>query len=242
MEEPVTADRFYNVYEESKAQAEGIITHYCEKNNVPLSILRPSIVYGHSKTGEALKFNALYYMVKSLMTIRDIYLKDISGQGKKRSIQWGVSLDYNGILSLPMSVYLKSRGSVNLIPVDFFVKSVLCIIEYSGPGSIYHITNDDPPDINMFVEYFQQFLGVRGICTVWGYSEKYPESNPAEELLNKLIIPYRPYLSDMRIFDRNHSKGVTPDLVSPTLTYDVFERCMAYAVECKWGKKIGFPI
>ena len=57
---PAASD-FVNVYEESKAQAENIIASFCEKNSIPLTIIRPSIVYGDSRTGRSLKFNALYF-------------------------------------------------------------------------------------------------------------------------------------------------------------------------------------
>ena len=240
MEEPVTSGSFNNVYEESKAQAEGIIRRYCENNGVPLSILRPSIVYGHSKTGISLKFNALYYPVKSLSYIRDIFVKDIIEQGGGRSKQWGVSLGDDGILCLPLAVYLPNRGSVNLIPVDYFVESALCIIEHSGSGGIYHITSDNPPDMTTLMEYSERFLGVRGIRALWKSSSKNPEPNPAEELLDRFIEQYRPYLSDRRIFDRSRTESVTPGLSAPPFTYDIFERCMAYAVACDWGKNIGF--
>ena len=167
METPITTDCFTNVYEESKARAEGIIARYCENRGVPFSILRPSIVYGHSKTGLALKFKALYYPVKSILCIRDIFVKDIVGQGGERSIQWGINLGDDGILCLPLAIYLPNRGSVNLIPVDYFVESALCIIEHSGSGGIYHITSDNPPDMATLLEYAEQFLGLRGIRAVW---------------------------------------------------------------------------
>jgi len=69
METPITTDSFTNVYEEKKAQAEGVIGRYCETGGClfPTAV---SIVYGHSKTGIALKFNALYAPVKSLLCIR----------------------------------------------------------------------------------------------------------------------------------------------------------------------------
>jgi nucleoside-diphosphate-sugar epimerase len=229
------------VYEESKAQAEGIIGRYCENRGVPLSILRPSIVYGHSKTGIALKFNALYYPVKSILYIRDIFIKDIIEQGGKRSRQWGISLGDDGILCLPLAIYVPNRGSVNLIPVDYFVESALCIIEHSGSGGIYHITSDNPPDMTTLCEYSERFLGLRGIRALWDPSDKNPAPNPAEELLDRFIEQYRPYLSDKRVFDRSRAERITPDLSAPPFTYDIFERCMAYAVACDWGKKVGSP-
>jgi hypothetical protein len=184
----------------------------------------------------------LYYAVKSLLAVRDIYLKDIIEQRGKRSGQWGINLGDDGILCLPLSVCLESRGAVNLIPVDYFVESALGIVEYSGSGGIYHITSDDPPDITMLVEYSQRFLGVRGVRAVWDYFGNPPKTNPAEELLDRFIKPYRPYLSDTRIFDRSHAKSVTHSLVAPSLTYDIFERCMAFAMDCDWGKKASFPV
>lgn len=238
MEAPVVAAGFTNVYEESKAQAENAILRYCTSHDIPVSILRPSIVYGHSKTGRALKFNALYYAVKSLLAVRDIYLKDISEQAGVKSEKWGIRLCPDGILNLPLSVCIQNGGYVNLIPVDYFVESALGIMNQSGSGGIYHITNDDPPSITALVEYAQRFLGIKGVRVVWEDSCKKPESNPAEELLDRFITPYRPYLSDTRIFDRNRAKSIVPELVAPPLTYDIFERCISYAVECCWGKNL----
>jgi len=59
----------------------------------------------------------------------------------------GVSLDDDGILCLPLAIYLPNSGFVNLIPIDYFVESALSIIENPGTGGIYHITNDNPPDM-----------------------------------------------------------------------------------------------
>lgn len=240
METSITTQSFTNVYEESKAQAEGIIKRYCEDNKVPLSILRPSIVYGHSKTGKSLKFNALYYAVKSVSFIRDILVKDIIGQGGERSRKWGISLDDVGTLYLPLKIYLTNMGTVNLIPIDYFVETVLCIIEHSGTDDIYHITSDNPPNLTTLIEYSERFLGVRGIRALWSQSGKNTNPNPAEELFDKLFEQYRPYLSDNRIFDQSHTKSITQGVSAPPLTYDIFENCMAYAVACDWGNIAGF--
>lgn len=239
MEAPVTAQSFNNVYEESKAQAEEIIRRSCEDSGVPLSILRPSIVYGHSKTGKALKFNALYYCVKSTLSIRDIILNDIR-QGGEKSGKWGFKLDDDGVLNIPLRICLPNRGSVNLIPVDYFVETVLCIIEHSGTDEIYHITCDNPPDIMMLTEYTQRFLGVRGTRVLWNQSGKLTDPNPAEELFERLFEPYRPYLSDNRIFDRSRTHDITNGASAPPFTYEIFENCMDYAVACEWGKA-GLP-
>lgn len=234
-EAPAANNRFTNVYEESKALAEGIIQKSCEESGIPLSILRPSIVYGHSKTGMALNFNALYYVIRSLLHIRDIFIKDIASRGGERSQKWGFELDDTGRLHMPLDIYLPCRGTVNLIPIDYFVDTAINIVEDPEAGGIYHITNDHPPDMLALIEYSERFLNLRGVRAVWDVSKK-PNPNPAEELFDHFIEPYRPYLSDKRIFDRSRVKTVPGCLDSPVLSYEVFERCMAYAVSSNWGK------
>lgn len=239
MEVPITADKFTNIYEESKAKAESIIRRYCKDSGIPLTILRPSIVYGHSETGKALKFQALYYAVKSLLYIRDIYIKDIMEQGGERSGKWGFSLNDNGILNLPLEVYLSNRGSVNLIPVDYFVETALNIIEHPDSEGIYHITNDNPPDINTLTDFSEKFLQLKGVRAIYSQENRH-EPNPAEELFNTFIKQYRPYLSDIRNFDQSRTKSITP-ISAPSFSYGIFENCMEYAVKCDWGKSSEFP-
>lgn len=236
LENPVTNSNFTNVYEESKAKAENIILSACEDIGVPLAILRPSIVFGHSKTGAALKFNALYYVVKSMMLIRDIFIKDIREQGGERSKKWGFNLDNNGILNMPLNICLPVKGFINLIPVDYFVEASLRIVEDSGLEGIYHITSDKPQEITTLVNYVEKFLNIRGIRLILDPSSRKAEQNPAEELFEKFIAQYLPYLSDTRSFDRSRVNKLTQGLVPSPFTYDVFRRCMDYALENNWGR------
>lgn len=240
-EAPATIEHFTNVYEESKAMAEGIIIKRCKDLGMPLAILRPSIVYGDSKTGKALKFNAVYYAMKSLLLVRDIFVRDLKEQDGARSQKWGFSLDGDGNLHMPLSVYMPGEGSANLISVDHFVDAALCILEHPQAEGIYHITCDDPPEIATLMEYGEKYAGVRGIRMQWNPAGKNPNPNPAEEMFDRLIEPYRPYFSDRRNFDRSHLKAIAPGLSTPPFTYDIFERCIDYALKSDWGKAEGFP-
>lgn len=126
-----------------------------------------------------------------------------------------------------------------MISVDYFTECALRIIEYPCSDGIYHITSDNPPDMTTLLTYTECFLGLKGaraVCNIGDDSNI--KFNPAEELLNRLIKPYRPYLSDGRTFERSRMASITPDLTEPPLTYEIFERCMDYAVRCDWGKKL----
>lgn len=241
LETPVTGNCFTNVYEESKAQAENCMISACERNGIPLCILRPSIVFGHSGTGMALKFNALYYAVKSLSVIRDIFLKEVLEQGGERSRQWGFGLNSDGTLRMPLDIRLQNRGIFNLIPVDYFVAAALRIIEDPRSNGIYHITSENPPDITVLIEYAERFLRIKGLRLILDSPAGDVEPNPAEELFGKFMEQYRPYLADTRDFDRSRTDQITDGLAVPPFSYDVFRRCMDYAMQNNWGRINGFP-
>lgn len=232
------ASAFVNVYEESKAQAEKIIAAYCAKNSIPLTINRPSIVYGNSRTGRSIKFSALYFPVKSLHHIKDIYLNDIQNNGGKKSREGGISLDSEGFLNLPLRMYLPRKGSINLIPVDYFVAATMTIIESHAAGGIFHLTNNSPMKPETLAVYAERLMKVRGLEIIYGRARDSVMRNPAEELFDGLIEPYRPYFSDTRVFDRTNTDAVSGGLQPPEFTYEIFERCMEFAIRAQWGKKL----
>jgi nucleoside-diphosphate-sugar epimerase len=232
------ASDFVNVYEESKARAENIIASYCEKKSIPLTIIRPSIVFGDSRTGRSLKFNALYFPIKSVQYIRDIYLNDIKNNGGKKSQKSGIFIDAEGYLNLPLRVYLPQKGSINLIPVDYFVNATRKIIEKNSTGGIFHLTNNSAPTMETLAAYNEEFMKIRGVEIVYGKADNHIMRNPVEELFDRFIEPYRPYLSDNRIFDRANTDLVTDHLQPPEFTKEIFRNCMEYAIGVNWGESL----
>lgn len=234
-EAPVTAATFVNVYEETKARAEREVAARCRLQGIPFTIIRPSIVYGDSRSGRANRFNALYVHVKALDCIREIYRKDIHEHGGRKATECGISLDDQGVLHLPLRVAVAQRGHVNLIPIDYFVTATLAILERAQSGAIYHLTSDNPKTLEALASYCETFLHLHGIEIVYGE----PISRaltPPEAMFSRFIEPYLPYLADTRTFERRNTLAATAGLQPPEFTYDVFARCMAYAVGVNWGK------
>jgi nucleoside-diphosphate-sugar epimerase len=229
---------FTNVYEESKAAAENIISQFCQKNSINLSIIRPSIVYGDSKSGRSLKFNALYFPIRSAQSIRDIYLNDISGNGGIKAAKNGIYIDKDGYLFLPLKIYLPGEGDLNIIPVDYFVDATIKIIENCSRSGIYQLTNNHPTTMKIVAKYYEQLMKVRGVEIIYGPQPDNILRNPAEELFDRFIGPYRPYLSDNRVFDTTNSSLATDNLKPPGFTYEIFKTCMEYAISVNWGESI----
>lgn len=235
-EKAALAGGFLNVYEETKAWAEREVAAQCNGHSIPYTIIRPSIVCGDSRSGRANRFNALYNHVKALYYIKEIYLNDIRTQGGRKSRNWGIHLDGNGILHIPLRIVLPQQGCINLIPVDYFVSATRALLDHGKSGVIYHLTTDAPTTVELLASYCEAFLKIKGIEIVYGYPSYVPEQSPPEALFNKFIEPYRPYLSDTRLFDRRTTDLATAGLQPPEFTYPLFERCMRYAVEVNWGR------
>ena len=233
-----SAKSFTNVYEESKATAENIISRFCDKNDIPLSIIRPSIVYGDSQTGRSLKFNALYFPIRSAQSIRDIYLNDLQNNGGIKASKNGIFIDEEGYLFLPLKIYLPLEGDLNIIPVDYFVNATIKIIENCSGGGIFHLTNPFPTTMKIVAKYYCQLMKVKGVEIIYGQMPDNLLRNPAEELFDRFIEPYRPYLSDSRVFDRTNTILETGNLNPPEFTYEIFKTCMEYAINVNWGATI----
>jgi len=237
-ETQINTARFTNVYEESKARAESIVSGRCREAEIPYTIIRPSIVYGNSVTGRSLKFNALYYPIRSLQIIRDIYLEDIRNNRGKKSAECGVYINDQGALYLPIKIFIPNEGRINLIPVDYFTDTIISIIDKPVAGTIYHITSIIPESISRLVLHTERFLNITGIEVIIGTSSVKEMRNPPEELFEHFIKTYRPYLSDTRIFQRENTDMATGGVLPPGLDYEIFQKCMAFATSVDWGKTL----
>jgi Putative dehydrogenase domain of multifunctional non-ribosomal peptide synthetases and related enzymes len=229
---------FINVYEESKALAENIIAEFCTKNNIPYTLIRPSIVYGDSHSGRSLRFNALYFPIQSVNYISEIYLNDIKNNDGKKSKQSGIFIDEEGYLFLPLRIYLPKEGALNIIPVDYFVNATIKIIARASPGGIYHLTNNSHTKLESIAEYNERFMKIRGVEIIYGKPVDNDLRNPVEELFDRFVEPYRPYLSDIRIFERENTDILTDNLQPPVFSFEIFEKCMEYAISVNWGQSI----
>ena len=59
----VPATHFYSLYEQSKAEAEGIV----RSSSLPVIICRPGMIVGNSTTGRTRNFNTVYYVLKLML-------------------------------------------------------------------------------------------------------------------------------------------------------------------------------
>ena len=134
--ELVRPPAFKNYYEETKYEAELRVEDL--KSEVPLTILRPGIVCGHSRTGETVKFDGPYFFLNMLDTLH----------------------------SLPFIPYIGSKKTtINVVPVDYVVRaaSYMCRAP-EAEGKTFHLTDPHPPKVYaMYRKMAQQLTGKRVI-------------------------------------------------------------------------------
>ncbi len=107
---------FKNYYEETKYEAEHRVEDL--KSEVPLTIIRPGIVRGHSETGKTIKFDGPYFFLNMVDKLK----------------------------CLPFIPYIgDSSSTINVVPVDFILKASIFIMdEKSAEGKTLHLTDPNP--------------------------------------------------------------------------------------------------
>jgi nucleoside-diphosphate-sugar epimerase len=241
-EEWVEAGPFTNVYEETKARGEVLARDICRREGIRLSVYRPSIVYGDSRTGRTLRFNALYFPVKAAVLLRDIYLADIRERGGAKAAAIGVRVETDGSVHMPIRIAVDPRGGLDLVPIDYCVEAFLALREDALDGGIFHIVNPRSKRIEDIIGYAERFFGLRGIeaCGPEAFAGR--PLNALERLYESYLEAYRPYMQDRRTFETENSGPVLNmrGLVCPEFDEDMFRRCMAFAVGVGWGTRL-FP-
>lgn len=107
---------FKNYYEETKYEAEVLVEAL--KSEVPVTIIRPGIVKGHSRTGETIKFDGPYFIMNFIDRLS--FMPFLPKLGKGESV-------------------------VNLVPVDYIIEATTYLtFADKGAGKTYHLTDPKP--------------------------------------------------------------------------------------------------
>jgi nucleoside-diphosphate-sugar epimerase len=239
-EEIVHPAAFTNVYEETKCRAEWLAAERCARAGIQLSIYRPSIVYGHSETGRSLLFNALYYPVRTALFLKNLYETDIRERGGRRAEEMGVRIEADGWTFMPIRIAVQEGAGINIIPVDFFVRAFGAIRKEAVNGGVFHIVNSRLTKVEDTIEYTKSLFRIRGITACSKQELAGEARNALEAVFEAYLEAYEPYMRDRRVFGTERAGPILAGkgLHCPDLTFDIFKRCLEYAVDCDWGRRL----
>lgn len=121
---------FKNFYEETKYEAEVLVDAL--KKDIPVTIIRPGIVKGHSRTGETIKFDGPYFIMNFIDRLS--FMPILPQLGKGDTV-------------------------VNLVPVDYIIEATTYLsFADQGAGKTYHLTDPKPYKVSELYEMMMQEL------------------------------------------------------------------------------------
>ena len=114
--ELIRPEKFKNFYEETKYEAEVLVEEM--KKKIPLTIIRPGIVRGHSETGETIKFDGPYFFLNMIDRIK----------------------------ALPFIPYVgRSKAFINVVPIDYILGTAIYLSKLQqAEGETIHLTDPNP--------------------------------------------------------------------------------------------------
>ncbi|WP_226585429.1 SDR family oxidoreductase [Halobacillus litoralis] len=127
LEEELTHDEgFNNHYEYTKYEAERLVDGM--RSTLPVTIIRPGIVVGHSKTGETAKFDGPYFVLNLLDSLKHLPFLPYFGEG---------------------------QALVNLVPQDYVLSAATYLAHAEkAVGRTYHLTDPNPYTAKEIYEHF----------------------------------------------------------------------------------------
>lgn len=211
---------FNNTYEQTKYEAEALVRDYQsgQRGRLPITIYRPSIIVGDSKSGQTTSFKVMY---------------------------WPLKVFSRGLIPI---VPASRQGIVDLIPVDYVVDATWALSRLpQSVGRTYHLAAGPEHSItigaalDMAADFFHVYKPL--FVSVEKY-ERFVRPLLKLALRGKRRVAldagrvYVPYLSYRGSFDTSHARK---DLAASGLRIpevrDYFHTLMRYCVESDWGKR-----
>lgn len=182
-----------NLYEKTKLIAEKIIKDNCNRHYL---IFRPSIIIGDAYEGKAAGCTFGYYRFSFVFFIFKNWV--VKSLNKKISF-WKFFLRFLGarynkeddMLSFSFLFLPYPNGStVNLIPLDFVLDSMIGLSRKCDKNKTFHITNPNPPS---FIFLFGTLLDNLGLAGIRLFPVSPTVFNFIIKVCNKIFSPLRKY-------------------------------------------------
>ncbi len=206
--------RFRNFYEETKYEAELEIKE--AMSELPISVYRPSIVVGDSRTGEIDRFNGPYYLGILLVT---------------------------SPLAMPLPLPGDGVAPLNVVPADFVVEAMIALgDDPRAEGRTFHLVDPNPMSSRRVYELIAEKAGKRLPRVTLSY--RLTERVMRLPGLEKLIRQQRQaveYVNHLAIFNSHNTLELldgTGVRCPPLSNY--LDRLMAF-VRSRYRKRQGEP-
>lgn len=228
---------FHNIYEETKFLAEKKVREFAASGRSAVTIYRPSIVLGDSRTGATCNFIGPYVFFSALSKCKTLFERDLARGGKMAS-QFGIHREGDRLF-IPFKVKGRKEATNNFVSVDYVVNAIGTLFKNNATrGRTFHLTNPEPITNRRLEEYTNDILGIRGAEVVERPAEGAGLMEFLGERFRREADIYAPYMTYEPAFDRSNVDALLPDLKPPANDQPYFEKLMAYGGSVNWGAKV----
>jgi thioester reductase-like protein len=197
---------FNNSYEQSKFEAEKLVR---EHPNLPVTVMRPSIVVGDQRNGWTSAFNVLYWPLRAFA---------------------------RGLFEAVPAV---SSAPVDVVSVDYVADGIYELCEGPGGiGETYHLTAGSSASTIGEIAQMASGYFRRPVPKVLPPDEFEidPDSREGQALEGSRV--YFPYFSIKAVFDDAATRSrLDPAGIHVTPLRDYLERLLDFATRSRWGKR-----
>ncbi|MBU9888960.1 MAG: SDR family oxidoreductase [Candidatus Omnitrophica bacterium] len=195
---------FANYYESSKYKAETKVREAMAKG-LPTTVIRPSIVVGHSETGEVSDFNVIYPFFKLFA--------------------------HGAISKLPTRL----ENTFNIVPIDFVIKATCAIVSNpKSINRAFHLVAPHPPTIGMLLKLAkEEYPRVPPIEIIDPKEFRKSKLPPQEQMVFAIMEPYLGYLNGQLTFDVTNTREILrgTEILLPKTDFAFLKTMIHYAVK-----------
>lgn len=204
-----------NDYEKSKLQAEKLVR--AADHIKSLTVHRPAIIIGDSKTGFTNTFHGFYAALQLAYMLTRAYDHSVNETG----LLGGERVQFK----------LSGTESKNLIPVDWVSDVMAHVITHpEHHGKTYHLTPLHSVTTRLFRDVLEEVCGFYG-ATFLGPDAEFDDPTEAEKHFYQNMTVYNSYWRDDPVFDCTNTLAAAPHLPSPLIDREMLVRLAKVAVD-----------
>ena len=217
-EELEAGQSFRNDYENSKFEAERFV-RAADWNK--LTVYRPAVIAGDSKTGYTNTYHGLYMYLK-LMSI----------------LVWNTEPDANGVRHTPVRLNMTGDEPRYIVLLDW-VSAVICHV-FDSPeahGRTFHIAPDEPITPREIIAAGYQYFNSTGVEFVGCDSADNDCISEMDANAHDNMSMYESYETSDPHFDTTNLCRFAPHLPCPKINVPMLHRYWRYGEDDRWGKR-----
>ncbi len=210
---------FHNDYERCKCEAEKLVRAATWLDR--LTIYRPGIIVGDSRTGYTTTYHGLY------LYLRWVWLFSKS-----------LPRDPDGRYHAPLRMNYVGTECCHVVPVDWVARVIGRLVgRPECHGRTYHLTQRHPLTSREMEESLAQCFHYYGPTFVGPAGVPRDEWNELEEAFYTMVTPYQQYWRPELDFDATNTLAAVPELPCPRIDPALMQRLIEFAVHDDWGRR-----